>query len=456
MRILVLVDGEHYPPVVRAAIDQLPQLFPGSAVVAAALLGGTEKLRGATPDYGVPLVTGLSPIDTLDRALAEFGPELVFDMGDEPVVDSRTRGELASRTLLAGVPYVGADFSFTPPPRPVVATKPSVAVVGTGKRTGKTAVSAHIARLLRAAGTPPVVVAMGRGGPPEPELVDPTSFDLTPAALVALADRGRHAASDHFEDAVVAGVATVGTRRCGGGMAGAPVDSTFARGVEMANCRPEDILLLEGSGSAIPPVHADATITVVPATADPEVVTGYLGPYRLLLADLIVVTMAEKSLAGSGLSAIEHGIRRLATGAAESRRIVHTVFRPFPLEPISGSRVFYATTAPASATDLLAEHLEAEHGAIVVGRSSQLANRPQLAEDLKAAGSADTLVVELKAAAIDLATRIALERGLRVVFCDNRVVTVDGGATSFDDEVLAVCEQARHRFTTFPRENREP
>jgi predicted GTPase len=38
------------------------------------------------------------------------------------------------------------------------------------------------------------------------------------------------------------------------------------------------------------------------------------------------------------------------------------------------------------------------------------------------------LVTELKAAAVDLATRFALERGMRVVFCTNRVSTTSGEA----------------------------
>ena len=40
-RALALVDGEHYPAVVRDALAQLPYEFVG-----AVLVGGTEKLRG--------------------------------------------------------------------------------------------------------------------------------------------------------------------------------------------------------------------------------------------------------------------------------------------------------------------------------------------------------------------------------------------------------------------------
>jgi cyclic 2,3-diphosphoglycerate synthetase len=238
----------------------------------------------------------------------------------------------------------------------------------------------------------------------------------------------------------MAGVTTVGTRRCGGGMAGAPVDSTFAAGVELANARPERLLILEGSGTAIPPVHADATMCVVPATADPELVIGYLGAYRVLLSDLIVVTMVEPTFAQSGAEILEKGIRSVAPGV----RVVHTMCRPFPLGSIFGSRVNFVTTAPASAIDGMTEHLESEHGGKVVGTSSRLADRQGLAADLEAMPDADVLLVELKAAAVDLAIPVARERGMEVVFCDNRLVPA-GGDPTFDELALATTDEAIRR-----------
>ncbi|HEX2023425.1 MAG TPA: hypothetical protein VHF00_01875 [Acidimicrobiales bacterium] len=464
MRILVLVDGEHHPPVVRAAIDHLPSRLPGGVVVGAAVIGGGEKLATTDlPDLGVPVVDGRGPDDALTAGLDAFAPDLVYDLSDEPVLDARRRMALASRALAGGVPYAGADFRLDPPPRPRLASKPTVAVVATGKRTGKTAVTSSLARLLAERGTPPVVVAMGRGGPPEPELVDPATDDLSPAGLLARADQGAHAASDYLEDALMAGVATVGTRRCGGGLAGAPADDTFAAGVALADGRDEPLLLFEGSGSAVPPAHADATILVVPASADPELVSGYLGAYRLLLSDLIVVTMAEPSFADSsaavteGAAASNEGpsaasvalLERSIRGLSPEVRVVHTVFRPMPLQPISGRRVFYVTTAPVSAVDVMAGHLEQEHGCKVVGTSHHLAHRPQLAADLEAMDAADVLVVELKEAAVDLAARVALEREMEVVFCDNRVVSVGGDAT-FEELALNTTDLAVRRFRARP------
>jgi cyclic 2,3-diphosphoglycerate synthetase len=281
---------------------------------------------------------------------------------------------------------------------------------------------------------------MGRGGPAEPELIDPTTTDLTPQGLLARAEAGRHAASDHLEDALTARVATVGTRRAGGGMAGAPGPNTFAAGVEIANGRPEHLTILEGSGAAVPPVHADATLLVVPAHADPELVAGYLGPAMLLMADLVVVTLAPEPLS-QAVHALEDRIRELVPQVP----LVHTTFQPNPLGPVSGRSIFFTTTAPPGAAATLAAHLEADHGARVVGVSTNLANRKLLTEDLKAAEGAEVLVTELKAAAVDVAGRVALEAGMQVVFCDNQPVGT-GGDGVLDELLLDLVHRAEERF----------
>ena len=186
-------------------------------------VGGTEKLRADVDGYGVPLEP------TLEEAIAQHRPDVVLDLSDEPVLGPAERLALASRALALGIPYEGPDFRFAPPPMEPVDV-PTLAVIGTGKRVGKTAVTGHVARSL-ARSREVVVVAMGRGGPPEPEtvLVRPTVD-----SLLELSRLGRHAASDHLETAVVAGVATVGCRRCGGGLAGAVAVSNVLEGVAVA------------------------------------------------------------------------------------------------------------------------------------------------------------------------------------------------------------------------------
>lgn len=387
----------------------------------------------------------------LDRALRELAPDAVLDLSDEPVLDYRRRHELAAVALLRGVPYEGADFRFTPPPRPPLCGQPSLAVVGTGKRTGKTAVAGFAARALTASGRRPAVVAMGRGGPSSPVVVRGDEIDLAPEDLLALADEGRHAASDYIEDALLARVPTVGCRRCGGGLAGGVEFSNVPEGVAVANRLGGDFLLLEGSGSAFPPVRTDVTGLVVPAAVPEEHLAGYFGPYRLLLADFVVVTMSERPFGAppqvSALVRRIHDSLRLAVDGTdpEEIRVVRTVFRPTPTRSVEGARVFVATTAPDAAGEAIRRHLEREHGCEVAGISHALSNRDKLDEELDGIHrKADVLLCEIKAAAIDVATRRALDAGLEVVYLDNEPIGIDG-----DDLVGAVewaAARAEKRF----------
>ncbi len=402
VRALAIVDGEHYASVVRDALAELPYEF-----VAAVLVGGQEKLRGGE-DYGVPL----SP--DVESAIAGHAPEIVVDLSDEPVLGPVERFSLASRVLASGLPYVGADFRLDPPARASFAL-PSIAVAGTGKRVGKTAVTGHLARLL-AADRRVVVVAMGRGGPAEPEVV---AVPPTVESLVELSRAGRHAASDHLETAALVGVTTVGCRRCGGGLAGAVASSNVAEGARVALRLEPELVVFDGSGAALPPIAADRTVVVVGGHQDPAVAAGYLNAYRLLLADLVVVTMAAPS---SGWEAVR---RAVAEVARRDVPVIATSLRPRPLVGIEGRSVAYFCAAPPPAHALLREHLEGVHGAKVVSVSGNLANRPALRDELTGI-DADVFLVELKAAAIDVVAEVALARDAEIVLAANDVVPLEG------------------------------
>ena len=432
---MVVIDGEHYPPVVEAALAGMAE--DGHEVASAVLAGGVEKLpRGGVNAYGdVPVRAGADPRDVLDEALVELRPDAVLDLSDEPVLDYRRRHELAAVALYRGIPYEGTDFKFTPPSRPRLSDVPTLAIIGTGKRTGKTAVSGYAARHLDAHGYRPVVLAMGRGGPAEPELLRGDEVALEPRDLLALADAGRHAASDYVEDAMLARVPTVGCRRCGGGLAGGVSISNVAEGVELANGLPGGLLILEGSGSAIPPVHADVTGVVVPAGIREEYLAGYMGPYRMLLADFVLVTMCEEPFGSpSQISAVTSLVHEAWRPTERRRdpgggiRIVRTVFRPTPTRSVEGATVFVATTAVEAAGRSITQHLETEHGCEVVGISHSLSDRARLEEELGGikAGSVDVLLCEIKAAGIDTATRWALHNDVDVIYMDNVPVGVDG------------------------------
>jgi cyclic 2,3-diphosphoglycerate synthetase len=385
-RALVVVDGEHYPPVVRDAIAELPY-----EVIGAWLAGGTEKLRGDI-EYGVPL------LELLDDGFSDA--EVVVDMSDDPVLGPRERLLLASRVLAAGLRYEGADFQFSPP---LYASfpLPSLAVIGTGKRVGKTAVTGHVARLL-ARDRDVVVVAMGRGGPAEPQIA---AVQPTLASLLELSHAGHHAASDYLETAALTGVVKIGCRRAGGGLAGAVTTSNVLQGAALAAEREPDIVVFDGSGAAIPPIDVDARILVSGLGHDP---LAYLNAYRVLVSDLVV-------LVGGGDVGAIRALKKIPVLEAE--------LRLRPISPLQGRRVAVFTTG-AAPTD----HLDAE----VVSVSRNLANRAQLSEDLERA-DADVYLVEIKAAAIDLVAVAAQARGVPVVFAENEVVSPE-----LDDAILGL------------------
>ena len=415
MRAVAIVDGEHYVAVVRHALAELPYEF-----AAAVLIGGQEKLRGGE-DYGIPLAADV------ESAIAGHAPDVVVDLSDEPVLGPAERLALASRVLALGVPYVGADFRFEPPVRVPIAT-PSIAVAGTGKRVGKTAVTGHVARLL-ARDRNLVVVAMGRGGPPEPEVV---TIPPTVESLVELSRSGRHAASDHLETAALVGVPTVGCRRCGGGLAGAVATSNVAEGARVAGELGPDIVVFDGSGAAFPPVAADSTVVVVGGHQDPRVAAGYLNTYRLLLADVVVVTMADS---GTGWESVLQAVESTVRPGAP---VVATTLRPRPFVDVRGRTIAYFCAAPPEAHGRIRAHLEDQHGADVLCVSGNLANRKALRDDL-AGLSAEVYLVELKAAAIDVVAEAALARGVEVVLASNDVVPLQG-QPGLDEIVLGMAK----------------
>jgi cyclic 2,3-diphosphoglycerate synthase len=407
-RAIALIDGEHYAEVVVDAFGELPY-----EIVGAVALGGTEKLKG-DEDYGVPL------FDRLEDGVAETDAELVVDLSDEPVVTARDRMRLASRTLAAGVPYVGADFRFEPVPFAPFEI-PSLAVIGSGKRVGKTAVAGHVARML-AESREVVIVAMGRGGPREPVVVDsPPDVD----DLLARARSGSHAASDYLEDAALARVPTVGCRRCGGGLAGNPFVSNVEAGARAAAELNPELVVFEGSGAALPPVAVDARVLVTGGHQDPGLVGGYLGAYRVLVSDLVVLTGCEEPLvAPEQVDRLREAIEDVSPGTP----VIATVFRQTPAAPVDGKKVALFSTAPREIHDRIRAHLEDEHGAEVVLVSGNLSKRDDLRKELESeqARGADVYLVEIKAAAIEVVAEVASERGIDVVFAENAVLPLEG------------------------------
>jgi cyclic 2,3-diphosphoglycerate synthetase len=383
--VIALIDGEHHPAAVQDVLD-------GLDLAGVVFCGGEEKLApGSWPELALD--------EDPEAALRRLAPaaDAVVDLADEPVLPPSAKLRLAALALHLGLRYEAPGLRLDPPVyEPVEFDGPRLAVIGTGKRTGKTAVAGHWARLLRDAGLEPVVVCMGRGGPAEPRVAEAgTGLD----ELLEIAAAGGHAASDYLEDAVLAGVRTVGCRRVGGGLAGAPWESNVPDGARLAAALPgAQALVFEGSGSCIPPVEVDRTVCVVgPGTSEP------LREYALLRADLLLAHPE----------------------AAAPPEAIRFTLQPEPAEPVpDDARVALFTTGATGCG-----------GVDPLLTSTNLARRSALAADLESAAAAgcDLYLTELKAAAIDTVARHAIERGARVAFARNRPVGVDDALSELID-----------------------
>jgi cyclic 2,3-diphosphoglycerate synthase len=393
MAVIALVDGEHHPSAVRDALERLDR--PLAAVV---FVGGEEKvadevLDNAREHYGHEL---RSPDDLPELAKEA---DTVLDMADEPILNAAAKLRLASRALHLGLSYEGPGWRVDAPRyERIEFDGPKLAVIGTGKRTGKTAVAVHWASLLRERGAEPVVVSMGRGGPPEPQRA---GADTSLEDLEKIVAEGRHAASDYLEDALLGNVPAIGCRRVGGGLNGAPFDSNVIDGARIAASDGPGCILFEGSGACIPPVEVDKTVCIVGVR---EEALGELGPYRLMRSDLALVM---------------HGDDELASDVAEHcpGEVLRCELRSEPAEELpDDARVAFFSTGEAEPDTL-----------DPVLFSCNLAKRGKLKEDLDRAAEegCDVYLTELKAAAIDTVAMRARAEGARVVFIRNRPLGID-------------------------------
>ena len=445
MRVIALVDGEHHPGVARAALDRLEEEHEIAGVLFA---GGEEKvprsvLEEPREHYGRGVtMPGADLLGALRALAAASAAEAVVDLSGEPVVDPDTRMQLAAVALDRGLEYRAPGLVLTPPPTiaPETGGVPIVAVIGTGKRTGKTALGTHLAALLRDTGREPVVVSMGRGGPPEPVVVRAAERPAL-AHLLEVARAGGHAASDYLEDAVLAGATTVGCRRCGEGPAGETFESNVLEGLAAALGERPGVVVLEGSGAALPPVAPHATVCVTSAAQARAQALSHLGPLRLLRSDLLVL-LGCAELAPADREALTAGL----AAWIPRERIVACELEPEPAQPIpEDAGVACFVTARPEAEQRLREGL-ARRRLDVRFFSSSLARRAELQRDVAAAAEqgCDVFLTELKAAAIDIVAEQAGRTGARVVFLRNRPVPEAGGG-SLDDALLDLVERGRAR-----------
>ena len=285
---------------------------------------------------------------------------------------------------------------------------------------------------------------MGRGGPPEPEVVNGHKMKVGGAFLLEALSRGAHAASDYYETAALSRVVTVGCRRCGGGLSGEPFVSNVLEGARLANRLKTGVTIFDGSGAAVPPVAVEGRILVAGAHQDPEYVTGFLGAYRLLVSDLLILTMSEE------LMADREKVRRIIKAAREvapGLQVIPTVFRPRPVGEVRNLKVAYLSTAPRAVLDLLCRHLEETYGCKVIAASGSLSNRKELSRDLEwmRGIGVEAYLTEIKAAAVDVVTRRGAAEEKPVFYCDNDPVGLPGW-DELEGALLELAQKAVARF----------
>ncbi len=439
-----LVDGEHYPPVTKATLQAIEK--KGVDISALIFLGGTEKieepleeLKFEDLDDDLKIYSGENILETIEKVLNEKEVDLVIDLSDEPIVTYEDRFQIASSAMDQETGYLGSDFILRPPVQEEILEKPSLSIIGTGKRIGKTGVSVSIARILKKKGYDPVIVCMGRGGPQEPVLIDTSDKKVDADTLLELSESGKHAASDYLEDALLADVPTIGCRRCGGGLSGNPFSSNVLKGADMTNDLPQRFVIMEGSGSTLPPVKTDSRIVLIGAAQPLDHIIKYFGQYRIKTSDLAVVTMCEEPMAGEEkLNKIKEGIKNIKP----ELDYLLTKFRPEPSEDISGQKVFVASTAPETILPTIETYLEKNFHCDVVGSTNNLSNRKKLRSDLEEGmRSTDLLLTEIKAASIDIAGKYAKERGVDISFMHNETLVIEGTKNSLEEAIIPLCEK---------------
>ena len=144
----------------------------------------------------------------------------VLDLSDEPVLSEERRLWLAATRWRAGIAYARRRL------RAAAAAAPSRwrcrrwPLIGTGKRVGKTAVSATPHGCCTRPATRWWSWRWAAAARPSRSWYRPGSVQSAWTSCWRARGPGMHAASDFLEDAVLAGVPAVGARRCGGGLAG--------------------------------------------------------------------------------------------------------------------------------------------------------------------------------------------------------------------------------------------
>jgi cyclic 2,3-diphosphoglycerate synthetase len=152
------------------------------------------------------------------------------------------------------------------------------------------------------------------------------------------------------------------------------------------------------------------------------------------MADIIILTMCEEPLADKNMiKDLESKIKKYNRDAV----ILKTVFRPKPLSNIKGRNVFLAMTASPAIEDNIRRYMESEYGCRIAGISFNLSRRDELRRDLSGCKGFDTILTELKAAAVDVLTEYASENRIEVSYIDN-IPIMAGRGKNLKKEIMGL------------------
>jgi len=416
-RLVAIIDGEHYPQVTLDAINILEKEFTGK-FCGIIFLGGTEKISSNDFNdfFGNEVFIIKDFLKDFISALEYFKPDLVYDLSDEPVVNQQIRMTIASFCFFKKASYIGPDFLFKFQENLYKTKTPSISIIGTQKRIGKTAISSFIANIFKENNVEVAIVAMGRGGPKEPQLLKGKDIEITPKYLLELSNKGFHASSDYIEDALMSKITTIGCRRCGGGFGGKVFLSNVIDGAKIADSLNFDLIIFEGSGASLPDVNTDANLCVIGANQKWEDIVGYLGVYRILISNIIILTNCEYPISNiKNIKVLEENIHLINPNAI----IYKTIFRPKPLGDIKNKKIIIATTANKKIGNKIKQYIEKEFNCVVNGITFNLSNRLLLRNDLQSFKDFDVIVTELKAASVDVVTDFAFKLNKEVIYMNN-------------------------------------
>ena len=135
-----------------------------------------------------------------------------------------------------------------------------------------------------------------------------------------------------------------------------------------------------------------------------------------MCADLIFITMCEEPMADKEkIGFLEKEIKKINPDA----KIVKSIFRPKPLSDIKGRKIIVVMTAKNENASKIKNYIEQEHDCRVVKISFNLADRKKLKNELEQYRNYDSILTELKAAAVDTVTDFAFSNKKDIFYMSN-------------------------------------